>query len=291
MTPFEYLRPETLDEAVGLLQARGSGARMLAGGTDLAVGIRHGHVHPEVVVDIKGVRELQPAIEERDGFFNISAGTVMIDLEEDERIARLFPALIEATEVVGSVQIRNRATLVGNLCNASPAADTPPVLLALGASVVIWGPQGARVLPVHQFLVAYRKTALAPGELVTAIRIPIPAGATGSKFLKLGRRRALEISIVCAGAAVDLDRDGTIARAGIGLGSVSPYTVRASRAEEMLVGARPHPEILAAAGAAATAACSPIDDLRGSGEYRQAMVPVLVRRALAIAVSRAQGSR
>jgi CO/xanthine dehydrogenase FAD-binding subunit len=291
MTPFEYLRPATLNEAIGLLQERAAGVRLLAGGTDLAVGIRHGQVAPQALIDVKGIPELRSLIEERDGSFTIGANTVMTDLEEDERIARHFPALIEAAEVVGSVQIRNRATLSGNLCNASPAADTPPVLLALGASVVIQGPAGERVMPVDRFLVGYRKTALAAGELVTAIRIPVPDRPAGSKFLKLGRRRALEISIVCVGAAVELDPGGTIARAGIGLGSVAPYTVRASRAEEILTGARPEPEVLAAAGEAALEACSPIDDLRGSGDYRRAMVPVLVRRAVAAAVARAEEGR
>src|SRR3712207_5710113 len=131
MQRFDYLRPTTLDEAFVLLRERGPGARMLAGGTDLAVGIRHGHARPEAVIDVKAIPELRPSIEERDGVFTIGANTVMTDLERDERIARHFPALIEGAEVVGSVQIRNRATLAGNLCNASPAADTPPVLIAL----------------------------------------------------------------------------------------------------------------------------------------------------------------
>ena len=292
MTRFEYLRPTSLDEAMALLREGGAGVRMLAGGTDLAVAIRHGHnLRLDAVLDTKAIPELRSSIEEREGVFTIGANTVMTDLEEDERIARLFPALVEAARVVGSVQIRNRATLAGNLCNASPAADTPPVLYALDASVVIRGPAGERVLPVDEFVTGYRKTALAPGELVTAIRIPVPAGAGGSKFLRVGKRRALEISIVCVGAAVELDRDGSIARAGIGLGSVSPYTVRASAAEEILTGSRADPEVLAAAGQAALEACGPIDDIRGSAAYRRDMVTVLVRRAVAAAVARAEEGR
>ncbi|MBW3629449.1 MAG: xanthine dehydrogenase family protein subunit M [Gemmatimonadetes bacterium] len=289
---FQYFRPQTLHEAVGLLEEHGTEARLLSGGTDLMVGIRHGHLRPGVVIDLKGIPDLRPAIEEAEGEFTISANTVMTDLEEDERIARHFPALIEAARVVGSVQIRNRATLVGNISNASPAADTPPVLVALGASVVAWSTRGERTLPLDQFWLGYRQTALQPGELLTAVRIPLPRRPAGSAFLKLGRRRALEISIVCVGASIELAPDGAIAAAGLGLGSVAAYTVRASGAEKILVGARPDPEVLAAAGEAALTAATPIDDLRSKADYRRAMVPVLVSRAVAAAVTRAkQGDR
>jgi CO/xanthine dehydrogenase FAD-binding subunit len=288
MKPFEYFRPETLREASGLLEEHGPTARLLAGGTDLAVGIRHGHIQPGVVIDVKGIADLRPSIEQSDDVFTVSANTVMTDLEEDERIARHFPALVEAARVVGSVQIRNRATLAGNLANASPAADTPPVLMALGATAVIWGPKGRRVLTLDEFLLAYRKTALQPGELLTAIQIPVRAPRSGSAFLKLGRRRAMEISIFCVGARIDLAPDGSIAAAGVGLGSVAPFTVRAARSEEILVGQRPDPQVLAAAGEAALESCSPIDDLRSKADYRRAMVPVYVRRALATAAARAQ---
>lgn len=291
MTPFAYHRPATLDEAVGLLMADEGGIRPLAGGTDLSVGIRHRHIRPRAVVDLKSIPALAPAIQHAEDCTAISALSVMTDLEEDERIAGRFPALVEAAAVVGSVQIRNRATLVGNLCNASPAADTPPVLIALGASVVVWGPRGERLLPMHDFIAGYRRTSLRAGELVTGVRIPVPRRRAGSKFLKLGRRRALEISVACAAASVELADDGTIAAAGIGVGSVAPCTMRARRAEEMLVGERPGPGLLAAAGEAALEVCSPIDDVRGSGEYRRAMLPVLVSRALAHAIRHAQGAR
>lgn len=291
MRAFDYKSPTSLEEAFRLLDERGEQAHLLAGGTDLAVGIRYGTIRPGVVIDLKQIPELAPAIRRTDEGFTIGANTVMTDLEEDDRIREGFPGLVEAAEVIGSVQIRNRATLVGNLCNASPAADTPPVLMALDASVRIAGRSGSRRLSIDEFLVGYRQTALRRDEVVTAVQIPEAGSRSGTAFLKLGVRRAMEISIVCVGARIDLAEDGTIESAGIGVGSVAPQTVRLTRAEEMLVRERPDPELLAAAGSSAIEACSPIDDLRGSAEYRRAMVPVLVRRALSAALRRAGDGR
>lgn len=291
MAGFDYERPTSLSEATALLKQWGDQAHPLAGGTDLAVGIRHQTHHPGIVVDVKGIPELGPSIEQTEGTYIISANTVMTDLEKHEGINQVFRGLVEAAEVVGSVQIRNRATLVGNLCNASPAADTPPMLVALDASVRISGSDGSREMKVDDFLVDYRQTALRAGELLSAVVIPEPGPRTGTSFLKLGVRRAMEISIVCVGARVTLDEDGTIASAGIGLGSVAPKTIRPAAAEDLLAGEMASHDLFAAAGASAQDGCSPIDDLRASGEYRRAMVPVLVRRALSIASDRAKAAR
>ena len=285
MSGSRYERPASLSEAVTLL-AGSDNTHPLSGGTDLAVAMRYGRVKPGLIVDLKAIPELAPSIEMADGLLAITANTVMTDLENDERIGKLLPALVEAARVVGSVQIRNRATLAGNLANASPAADTPPVLMALGATIVIHGPSGIRALSVDDFLVHYRTTALDPGELIVAVQIPMPARRSSSSFLKLGVRRAMEISVVCVGASIELDEDGSIVKAGLGLGSVAPVTLRPRNAEKLLVGNTASPELFAAAGDAAGGECSPIDDLRASGEYRKAMVPVLVRRALSIAQER-----
>lgn len=291
MRAFDYERPTSLEQVFQLLDERGEEAHLLAGGTDLAVGIRYGTIRPGVVIDLKQLPELAPAIRHNDEGFTVGANTVMTQLEEDDRIREDFLGLVEAAEVVGSMQIRNRATLVGNLCNASPAADTPPMLMALDVSVLISGPFGSRRLSIDEFLVGYRQTALQRGEVVTAVQIPKVGTRSATAFLKLGVRRAMEISIVCVGARIDLAEDGTVESARIGLGSVAPQTVRPTRAEEMLVGKRPDPELLAAAGSSAVEACSPIDDLRGSAEYRRAMVPVVVRRALSAALRRAGNGR
>lgn len=286
MSGLDYQRPDSLAGAMELL-AGAEDAYPLSGGTDLAVALRHGGLHPSLIVDIKRIPELARSIEQSDGMFRISANTVMTHLETHEVIRNELPGLVEAAQVVGSVQIRNRATLAGNLCNASPAADTPPVLMSLRASLQIEGPKGTRTLPVDDLIVDYRTTALEPGELVAAVLIPKPAARSGSAFLKLGVRRAMEISIVCVGASLELDERGKITAAGLGLGSVAPQTVRASAAQELLVGQHPSRDLFASAGEIAAAACSPIDDLRATGEYRRAMVPVLVGRALSTALDRA----
>lgn len=280
-----YERPASLSEAISLLSGT-DGSYALSGGTDLAVAMRHGGTRPDLIVDIKAIAELRSSIEVSDGNFTIAANTVMTDLENDEMVRSRLPGLVEAAEVVGSVQIRNRATLAGNLCNASPAADTPPVLMALGTELLTQGPFGSRTISMDDFFVDYRTTALEPGELITAIRIPVPPERSNSSFLKLGVRRAMEISVVCVGASIEIGESGEIAAAGIGLGSVAATTFRPAEAEAMLVGQAPTQELFARAGEAAGDQCSPIDDLRASAEYRKAMVPVLVRRALSIAFER-----
>lgn len=285
-----YASPDSLSKAVDIL-AGDPDATPLAGGTDLAVAIRHGVIHPGLIVDLKNITEMAPAIRHSDGSHSIAANTPMTDIERDHVIRERLPGLVEAAEVVGSVQIRNRATLAGNLSNASPAADTPPVLMALEASVVIVGPAGERRLRIDDLLTGYRETALERGELLVAIEIPDPGPGAGSAFLKLGVRRAMEISIVCVGARVQLADDGAISSSGIGLGSVAPRTVRPTGSEELLRGCQPTSELLAEAGRAALGVCNPIDDLRASAEYRRAMVPVMVERALTIALERARATR
>jgi len=283
-----YERPSRLADAIELMTRQE--ARALSGGTDLAVAMRHGKTGPGLIVDLKGIAELAPRIERRDGFVEISANTVMTDIERHPHLQAVFPALVEAAEVVGSVQIRNRATIAGNLANASPAADTPPALLAFDAEVAIAGGNGPRLVPVDEFLVGYRATALAPSELITAVRLPDPEGTAGSAFLKLGVRKAMEISIVCVAASLSLAADGSITSAGIGLGSVAPRAIRPRSAEALLVGSHPSTELFANAGFAAGNESSPIDDLRAGADYRRAMVPILVRRALEKALQRALNS-
>jgi CO/xanthine dehydrogenase FAD-binding subunit len=283
-----YERPSQLADAIELMERRE--ARALAGGTDLAVAMRHGKVDPGLIVDLKGIAEMAPRIERSDGFVEISANTVMTDIEGHPHVQTLFPALVEAAQVVGSVQIRNRATLAGNLANASPAADTPPALLALDAEVSVAGREGSRVIPVDDFLVGYRATDLGSSELITAVRLPEPRRPSGSAFLKLGVRKAMEISIVCVAASLTLGADGAITSAGVGLGSVAPRAIRPRSAETILLGNLPSPELFARAGVAAGNESSPIDDLRAGAEYRRAMVPVLVRRALGKALERALAS-
>lgn len=284
-----FRTPATIADALALKADLGTAAAFLAGGTDLGVQLRRRLREPTHLISLGEIPELA-AVERRDGDLVVGAAVTHRTVEESPLLSERFDALREACRTVGSVQTRNIATLGGNLCNASPAADTPPALLALGASVVLVGPAGERTVALDEFFTGYRTTALGPDELLTAICIPLPGGATGSAFLKAGRRRAMEISIVCAAVRLDLAPNGTIAGAGIGLGSVAPTTVRAAAAEEVLRGAPPEPAVFAAAAEAAAAACDPIDDVRASAGYRRAMVPVMVGRALAIAADRAGGA-
>jgi carbon-monoxide dehydrogenase medium subunit len=281
--------PATVAEALHLKVDLGDGAVFLAGGTDLGVQLRRRLLEPAHLIGLGEIPELA-AVERRDGELIVGAAVTHRTVEESPLFSGGLEALREACRTVGSVQTRSVGTLGGNLCNASPAADTTPVLLALGAAVVLAGPTGERTLALDEFPTGYRATALHSDELLTAIRIPLPGPAAGSAFLKAGRRRAMEISIVCTGVRLDLAPDGSIAGAGIGLGSVAPTTVRAAAAEQVLRGSPPEPAVFAAAAEAAAAACDPIDDVRAGAAYRRAMVPVMVSRALAIAAARAGGA-
>ena len=286
MHTFAYARPVTLAEAVALLGAHGPDARLLAGGTDLVIRLRDGTARPAVVIDVKRIAELRPAIREDDGRLVISAGTVMTDVAANERVRRAFPALAEAAAVVGSVQIRNRATLAGNVCNASPAADTAPSLLVYDATVVAEGPGGARRIPVDGFFVRSGVTTLARGEIVTAIELPLPTRKMGAVHTRRTRRRGHDLASVTLTCSVDEAGVTRIAYGSVGPRPVlvvdesgvladptSPDEAKAQIFERMFADASPSPR-----------------SMRASPEYRLAMLRVLGARALRSAIDRlAQG--
>ncbi len=282
MQTFAYERPSTVAEAVALLAAHGPDARLLAGGTDLVIRLRDGTVHPTVVVDLKRIGDLDPAIRERNGRLVIGATTVMTDIAADERVLRHFTALAEAAAVVGSVQIRNRATLAGNICNASPAADTAPPLLVLGAEVVAAGPDGTRRIPIDDVFVRSGVTTLGSAELVTAIELPIPSRPLGSVHVRRTRRRGHDLASVTLSCAVD---DAGVTR--LAYGSVGPRPVLVLDDSGTLA----DPDAPADAKAAilermfADASPSP-RSMRASPDYRLAMLRVLGTRALAVAIER-----
>jgi len=285
MRTFAYARPATLAEALALLEQHGPDARLLAGGTDLVVGLRSGAIQPAIVIDVKRIAELRPAIREDGGLVSISATTVMADVVDDTRVRRHFPALVEAANVVGSVQIRNRATLAGNICNASPAADTAPPLLVYGAVVVVAGPGGTRRVPIDDFFVRSGQTTLGRGELVTAIELPVPARRLGAAYTRLTRRRGTDLASITLCCAVDeagitrlaygsvgprpvlfVDESGVLADPG------APDEAKAAILERMFADASPSPR-----------------SMRASPEYRQAMLRVLGSRALRTAIDRLAG--
>lgn len=286
MQPFVYERPTTIVEAVALLGAHGPEARVLAGGTDLIIRLRDGALRPAVVIDVKRIAELRPGIREADGRLAISATAVMTEIAADERIRRQFAALADAAAVVGSVQIRNRATLAGNLCNASPAADSAPSLLVYGAVIVVAGPGGTRRIPVDDFFVRSGVTTLAPGELVSAIELPMPARRMGAVHLRRTRRRGHDLASVTLCCGVDETGVTRLAYGSVGPRPVlgvdqsgvladpaAPDTAKAAILERMFANASPSP-----------------NSMRASPEYRLAMLRVLGARALRIAIGRlAQG--
>ncbi len=282
MHTFAFARPETLAEAVALLGRHGPEARVLAGGTDLIIRLRDGSLRPAVVVDVKRIAELRPAIREEGGRVAISASTVMTDVAADPIVARHFGALAEAAAVVGSVQIRNRATLAGNVCNASPAADTAPSLLVYGAEVVAVGPGGPRRIPIDDFFVRSGVTTLVRGELVSAIELPLPARRVGAAHVRRSRRRGHDLASVTLAVAVDEVGVTRLAYGSVGPRPVmavdesgvladpaAPAPAKAAILEEMLAGASPSPR-----------------SMRASPEYRLAMLRVLGARALATAIHR-----
>lgn len=282
MQAFQYTRPQTVAEVLALLAEHGAGARILAGGTDLVIGMRNGEIRPAVVIDLKRVAAMAPSLSLGGGRLHLSATAVMREVEQSAEVKAHFLALAEAAAWVGSVQIRNRATIVGNICNASPAADTAPPLLVYGAVVLAAGPAGERRIAIDDFFVKSGVTTLQPGELVTGIEVPLPDKAMGAAYTRLTRRRGTDLASITLCVGVDeagvtrlaygsvgprpvlvLDESGTLADPG------APDEAKISILEEMLAGASPSPR-----------------SMRAGPEYRLAMLRVLGRRALQTAIER-----
>jgi len=281
MQAFEYARPATVAGAAELLARYGDDARILAGGTDLIVALRQGTVRPRVVVDIKGLTDLPPAVAGTAGAVSVGAGAVMADLVRDPRIRASFPALVDAMDVVGSIQIRNRATLAGNVCNASPAADTAPVLLVHGARAIVAGPAGERRLALDEFILGPRRTALGAGEIMTALELPVPAQPLGTAFARMTRRRGVDLATISLCCAVD---SAGVARFGYGAVAAKPFLISdetGTLADQQAPAAAKDAILDRLIGHA-----SPISDVRASRDYRIAMLRVLSRRALATATQR-----
>ena len=273
-------------EASALLEESGAEAAPLAGGTDLLVELRSGDRTPAMVVDIKRVAELPPSIELVDGHLRIGATTTLWAVERDETVRAAFPALAEAAATVGSVQIRNRATLAGNICHASPAADTPPALLVYGAEVTIAGPQGARRMPLSEFFLGPGVTVLGPGDLVTGVELPLPPRPCGAAFGRVTRRRGVDLATVNLACQVDAAGNTRVA-----CGAVGPRPFLVSDHSGTLADPGASDAAKAALLRELLSRASPITDLRASREYRQAMLEVIGLRLLrACALQLADGA-
>jgi carbon-monoxide dehydrogenase medium subunit len=282
---FDYHEPASVGEAVALAARFGPEARFLAGGTDLIVQLRRGRVAPGHVLSLRRVPGLDGIT--ANGQLRLGARVTHRAVERAPAFQGALRGLVESAEVVGGHQVRNVGTVVGNVVNASPAADVVPVLLALEARVDCLSAAGAREVPLAAFLLGPGETARRPDELVTAVRFAPLGGRSATAFLKAGRRRAMEISVACVAVRLTLEAGGDrCAQARIALGAVAPTTVRAVEAERLLEGQPLTPERLRAAGRAAAAECRPITDVRASADYRRLLVATLVPRALARCLDR-----
>ena len=288
MKSFDYFAPQSLGDATALLRRYGTNAKLLAGGTDLFIRLERRVVEPGVVVDLKKIRALQGIKASAKGL-TIRAATLMDEIVSSRLVQRRYGIVADAAATVGSIQTRNRATLGGNLCNASPAADTAPALIALGARARIAGGRREREVPLEDFFLAPGKTCLQSNELLKEIFIPSPAGKSGASFQRC-TRTAMDIALVnCAVFLTLAPKEGVIGEIRIALGAVAPTPVRARSAEDLLRGKTPDKDAVEEVAALAAAGVSPIDDVRSSANYRRAMVRVLIRRAIDAALKKATG--
>ena len=282
-----YEAPETLDAAVALLAGADGSARLLAGGTDLLVQLRAETIEPALVVDVKRIPELC-AIAAEDGGFRIGAAVTGAELGEHAALKAAWPGVVEAVELIGSTQIQGRASLGGNLCNASPAADSVPALIAAGATVSIAGPGGRREAPVEAIVTGPGKTSLAKGEIVVSFFLPARPPRSGDAYLRFIPRTEMDIAVVGVGISLTLDENGTCGAARVVLGAVAERALLVPEAAAALVGSALDEAALARLGEAASAACRPIDDKRGTKVYRIKVAAVLARRTAQSALERAR---
>ena len=283
---FEYLKPITLQEACSLRLRYGEDARIMAGGTDLLVKMKQRIENPKYLIDIKGISGLDEIYYEANRRLRIGALVTLRTLETAEIVRKKFDIIAEAARTVGSVQVRSKGTTGGNLCNASPAADTAIPLIAMDAAVEICGLKGTKTMPLESFFEGPGKTTLKQDELLTEILVPEPPPNAGRAFAKHGIRNLMEIAVASVAVSIEFT-DRICKRARIALGSVAPAPIRAIDAEEVLVGEEFGDELVEKAAETAAKEIRPISDIRSSAEYRRRVTRVLVRRALTEALRRA----
>jgi CO/xanthine dehydrogenase FAD-binding subunit len=283
---FEMALPTSVAACLATLAERGEAARPVAGGTDLLPQMKNSLIKPGWVVDLSGLPELKVLERNEDGALRVGAAVTARALELSPVVREQFQSLAESAGLVGSLQVRNLATLGGNLCNAAPSADMAPPLLALDAVAVIAGPSGRREVPLADFFLGVRRTVLAPNELLVELLVPPTGPHSGGTYVRHTPRRELDIAVVGVASQLTLS-NGTCAKARVALASVAPTPLRAREAEAALEGQTVTPELIARAADLAAAAAKPISDQRGSAEYRTHLVRVLTRRTLTTALERA----
>ena len=286
MNGLRYEAPSSVDEAAAMLAGASGESRVLAGGSDLLVQLRAGLIAPELIVDVKKIDEMM-TVSVNDGAYTIGAAVCSAQLREDADLYAMWPGVIEAMDLVGSTQVQGRASLGGNLCNASPAADSVPAMIAAGAVCTVAGPNGRRDVPVEDICTGPGETSLAKGEIVVTINLPKRAPRSGDAYLRFIPRTEMDIAVVGAGVCLTLDEGGTCTAARVALGAVAARALLVQEAADALIGSKVDDAAMAKLDAAAQAACEPINDKRGTIEFRTKVAGVMARRAAAIALKRA----
>ncbi len=283
-----YIRPLTIEDAVGQLVGASGTAAILAGGSDLLVRMKGGFVEPDLIVDIKAIAHLSEIRETAEGFL-IGAAVPCAVLGENKVLKKAWPGVVEAAKLIGSKQVQGRCTIVGNLCNASPAADSVPALVAAGARAVVAGPSGKRTVAVESVPTAPGRTSLAKGEIIEAILLDNRAPRSGDAYLRFIPRTEMDIAVVSAGINLTLDETGVIRTARVALGAAAPTVLLVEEAAEVLVGSKLDEATLERLAKVCAGACRPIDDKRGTIEFRRKVAGVLARRVATTAYERAGG--
>ncbi|HTY80636.1 MAG TPA: xanthine dehydrogenase family protein subunit M [Candidatus Bathyarchaeia archaeon] len=284
-----YEAPGTVEGAVALLAGATGEARVLAGGTDLLVQMRADIVDPGLIVDIKKIPETRAITEEKGGW-RIGAAVTGAELKEHPKLKKAWPGVVEAANLIGSTQVQGRATMGGNLCNGSPAADSVPALIAAGALATLAGPKGRRDLPVEDVMLGPRRLALEKGEIVVSFLLPPRPPRSSDAYLRFIPRTEMDIAVVGAGVNLTVDGSGIVTAARVSLGAVAPRVLLVPEAAQAIIGSRLDKPAQERLEAAARAACRPIDDKRGTTEFRIDVAAVLTRRAALIALDRARTS-
>ncbi|ESY72015.1 xanthine dehydrogenase family protein subunit M [Mesorhizobium sp. M0051] len=283
-----YIRPLSIEDAVGQLAGSAGTAAILAGGSDLLVRMKGGFVEPDLIVDIKAIDGLSEIRETAEGF-SIGAAVPCAVLGESAALKKAWPGVVEAAKLIGSKQVQGRCTITGNLCNASPAADSVPALVAAGARASVVGPAGRRTIPVQSVPTAPGKTSLAKGEIIEAILLDKRAPHSGDAYLRFIPRTEMDIAVVSAGVNLTLDEHGVVKSARVALGAVAATVLLVEEAAEVLIGSKLDEATLERLAKVCSGACRPIDDKRGTIEFRRKVAGVLAKRAATTAYVRAGG--
>lgn len=284
----EYHSPASFEDAVALAQASSGTTRFLAGGTDVLVQLRLDLTTPDTLINVKDIPGTGDITQNADGSWTIGIAVPGAEMTEHSTLGAVWPGVVEAMDLIGSTQVQGRATLVGNLCNASPAADSVPALVAAGATVSVTGPNGTRTVAVEDMPVSPGRTSLEAGEIVSAVHLPARGDNAGDSYLRFIPRTEMDIAVVGVGVSLRLDGD-TVTEARVSLGAVAPTVLLVQDCADAIIGSALDDAALDKLAAAASAACSPINDKRGTIEFRTHVAGVLAKRAAKIAYARAKG--